>query len=72
MCRIFSSLVFPFFEELNFAGWLIQFKAHPRRYDADDVLETPIPMDRDANGVPLVERDLTVYKEKHKIALPKS
>jgi hypothetical protein len=70
---------FPFFEELNFAGWLIQFKAHLRRYDADDVLDTPIPKDHDANGVPIVmnardrqqfDRDLAAYKEKDKIAYP--
>ena len=70
---------FPFFEELNFTGWLIQFKAHLRRYDADDVLDTPIPTDRDANGVPIVmnardrqqfDRDLAAYKAKDKIAYP--
>ena len=70
---------FPFFEELNFAGWLIQFKAHLRRFDADDVLDTPIPKDHDANGVPIVmnardrqqfDRDLAAYKAKDKIAHP--
>jgi hypothetical protein len=70
---------FPFFEELNFAGWLIQFKAHLRRFDADDVLDTPIPKDHDANGVPIVmnardrqqfDRDLAAYKAKDKIAYP--
>lgn len=70
---------FPFFEELNFSGWLIQFKAHLRRYDADEVLDTPIPSDLDANGVPIVmnarerqqfDRDLAAYKQKDKIAYP--
>lgn len=70
---------FPFFEELNFAGWLIQFKAHLRRYGAEHVLDTPIPSDKDANGVLIVmnareradfERNLKEYKEKDNIAYP--
>jgi hypothetical protein len=71
---------FPFFEELNFAEWLIQFKAHLRRYDADEVLDTPIPTDRDANGVPIVmnardrqlfDRELAVNKAKDKLHIQK-
>ena len=88
MCEFYNFLkmsasdndsAFPFFEELNFAGWLIQFKAHLRRFDADDVLDTPIPKDHDANGVPIVmnardrqqfDRELAAYKAKDKIAYP--
>ena len=44
---------FPYFEENNFSGWLVQFKAHLRQFDADEVLEFPIPKDVDANGVPI-------------------
>ena len=70
---------FPFFEELNFAGWLIQFKAHLRRYGAEHVLDTPIPSDKDANGVLIAmnareradfERNLKEYKEKDNIDIP--
>jgi hypothetical protein len=68
---------FPYFEENNFTGWLVQFKAHLRQYDADEVLDTPIPKDVDANGAPIpmtareradFVRDLNSYKEKDRIA----
>jgi hypothetical protein len=71
---------FPYFEENNFSGWLIQFKAMLREFDCDEIIETAIPKDIDANGVPIpmnareradYERKLREYKEKDKIAYPK-
>mgnify|MGYP001193209918 FL=1 len=71
---------FPYFEENNFSGWLIQFKAMLREFDCDEIIETPIPKDVDANGAPIVmnareradyERQLREYKLKDKIAYPK-
>ena len=68
---------FPYFEEHNFTGWLIQFKAMLREYDCDEIIETPIPKDVDANGNPIpmnarerqdFNRELRAYKEKDKIA----
>jgi hypothetical protein len=32
---------FPYFEEHNFSGWLIQFKAMLRELDCDEIIETP-------------------------------
>ena len=45
---------FPWFEEKNFGGWLIQFRAHLRRSDSHKVLDEPCPSGLDANGVALV------------------
>ena len=45
---------FPWFEQNNFNGWLVQFKAHLRRTKSHSVLDTPRPRDKDANGNPLV------------------
>ena len=45
--------LFPTFEENNFNGWLTQFRAHLRRYGAEDVLDTPMPSDKDVNGNPI-------------------
>jgi hypothetical protein len=45
---------FPWFEEKNFGGWLVQFRAHLRRTDSHMVLDTACPTDLDANGVPIV------------------
>ena len=68
---------FPYFEEHNFTGWLIQFKAMLREYDCDEIIETPIPKDVDANGVPIpmnarerqdFNRELRSYKELDKTA----
>jgi hypothetical protein len=68
---------FPYFEEHNFSGWLIQFKAMLRELDCDDIIETPIPKDVDANGVPIsmnarerqdFNRALRDYKQLDKIA----
>ena len=68
---------FPYFEEHNFSGWLIQFKAMLREHDCDEIIETPIPKDVDANGNPIpmnarerqdFNRELRAYKEKDKIA----
>ena len=68
---------FPYFEEHNFSGWLIQFKAMLREHDCDEIIETPIPKDVDANGNPIpmnarerqdYNRELRAYKEKDKIA----
>lgn len=70
---------FPFFEENNYLGWLFQFRAHLRRFDADSVLDKPPPTDVDEDGEPLemtpAERrqfnaDVAAYKEKDKIAFP--
>jgi hypothetical protein len=36
---------FPYFEELNFSGWLIKFKTMLRELDCDEIIETPIPKD---------------------------
>lgn len=44
---------FPWFEENNFSGWLIQFKAHLRKVGAHLILDQPRPKDVDANGVPI-------------------
>jgi hypothetical protein len=44
---------YPYFEEHNFSGWLIQFKAMLRELDCDEVIETPIPKDVDENGNPI-------------------
>jgi hypothetical protein len=74
-----SDSAFPFFEENNYLGWLFQFRAHLRRFDADSVLDYPMPTDVDENGDPLemsnAERrqfnaDLAAYKEKDQIAFP--
>jgi hypothetical protein len=72
---------FPYFEEKQFSGWLIQFKAMLREFDCDEIIETPIPKDVDANnGAPIVmnarecadyERQLREYKAKDKLAYPK-
>ena len=44
---------FPWFEENNFNGWLIQFKAHLRKVGAHVVLNQSRPADVDAAGVPI-------------------
>lgn len=71
---------FPYFEEHNFSGWLIQFKAMLREFDCDEIIETPIPKDVDANGVPIpmnarerqdFNRELRAYKDLDKIAYAK-
>ena len=49
-----SSAGFPWFEERNYPGWLIQFKAHLRKTGSHFVLDNPRPDDLDANGVPQV------------------
>jgi hypothetical protein len=63
---------FPYFEEHNFSGWLIQFKAMLRELDCDKAIETPIPKDVDAAGAPIpmnarerqdCNRELRAYKE---------
>ena len=43
---------FPWFEENNFNGWLIQFKAHLREVGAHVVLNQSRSADVDAAGVP--------------------
>jgi hypothetical protein len=71
---------FPYFEENNFSGWLIQFKAMLREFDCDEIIETAIPKDIDANGVAIpmnareradFDRQLREYKAKDKIAYPR-
>jgi hypothetical protein len=68
---------FPYFEEHKFSGWLIQFKAMLQELDCDEVIETPISKDVDANGQPIdmnvrerqvFDRALRAYKELDKIA----
>jgi predicted RNA-binding protein len=63
---------FPYFEEHNFSGWLIQFKAMLRELDCDEVIETLIPKDVDAAGAPIPmnarDRELRAYKELDKVA----
>jgi hypothetical protein len=58
-------------------AWLIQFKAMLRELDCDELIETPIPKDVDANGQPIdmnvrerqnFNRALRAYKELDKIA----
>jgi hypothetical protein len=53
---------FPYFEEYNFSGWLIQFRAMLRReYDCDEIIEIPIVKDVDANGnpsIPMIAREV--------------
>ena len=44
---------FPWFEEKNFAGWLIQFKAHLRKTGSRVALYRPRPSDKDQAGVPI-------------------
>lgn len=44
---------FPWFEENNFSGWLIQFKAHLRKVGAHLILEQERPKDIGPNGEPL-------------------
>lgn len=44
---------FPWFEEKNFAGWLIQFKAHLRKTGSHVALDRPRPSDKDQAGVPI-------------------
>ena len=44
---------FPWFEENDFNGWLIQFKAHLLKVGAHVVLDQPRPADVDAAGVPI-------------------
>ena len=71
--------LFPTFEENNFNGWLTQFRAHLRRYGAEEVLDTPMPSDKDANGNPIpmnardraeFDRQVKENKEKDNIAYP--
>ena len=71
---------FPYFEESNFQGWLVQFKAVLREFDCDEFIETPIPKDVDDNGVPIpmnareradFDRRLREYREKDRIAYPR-
>ena len=44
---------FPWFEEQNFTGWLVQFRAHLRQSGAHVVLDRPRPSDLDAQGNPI-------------------
>lgn len=52
---------FPWFEEKNFSGWLIQMKSHLRKSNAHTVLDNPRETDRDANGqlIPLTVQQRT-------------
>ena len=44
---------FPWFEEQNFTGWLVQICAHLRKAGAHVVLDRPRPSDLDAQGNPI-------------------
>ena len=46
-----SDVGFPWFEEQNFTGWLVQFRAHLRKSGAHVVLDRPRPSDLDAQGI---------------------
>ena len=48
-----SDAGFPWFEEQNFTGWLVQFRAHLRKAGAHVVLDRPRPSDLDAQGNPI-------------------
>ena len=43
-----SDAGFPWLEEQNFTGWLVQFRAHLRKAGAHVVLDRPRPSDLDA------------------------
>jgi hypothetical protein len=44
---------FLYLEEHNFLSWYIQFKAMLREFDCDEIVETQIPKDVNANEVPM-------------------
>ena len=48
-----SDAGFPWFEEQNFTGWLVQFRAHLCKAGAHVVLDRPRPSDLDAQGNPI-------------------
>ena len=48
-----SDAGFPWFEEQNFTGWLVQFRAHLRKAGAHVILDRPRPSDLDAQGNPI-------------------
>ena len=48
-----SDAGFPWFEEQNFTGWLVQFRVHLRKEGAHVVLDRPRPSDQDAQGNPI-------------------
>ena len=48
-----SDAGFPWFEEQNFTGWLVQFRAHLRKSGAHVVLDWPRPSHLDAQGNPI-------------------
>ena len=48
-----SDAGFPWFEEHNFTGRLVQFRAHLRKAGAHVVLDRPRPSDLDAQGNPI-------------------
>ena len=57
-----SSADFPWFEEKNFTGWLVQFRAHLRKTNSHSAIAGPRPSDRDAQDQPLV---LTQAERRH-------
>lgn len=68
---------FPWFEDQNFSGWLIQFQAHLRKTNSHTVLDHPRPDDVDPNGNPIqmnqaqrqrFQRERDAYDEKDNIA----
>ena len=48
-----SDVGFPWFEEQNFTGWLVQIYAHLRMSGAHVVLNRPRPSDLGAQGNPI-------------------
>ena len=48
-----SDAGFPWFEEQNFTGWLVHFRAHLRKAGAHVVLDRSRPSDLDAQGNPI-------------------
>ena len=48
-----SDIGFPWLEEKNFTGWLVQFCAHIRKSGAHVALDWPHPTDLDAQRNPI-------------------
>jgi hypothetical protein len=73
-----KDLGFPWFEDQNFSGWLIQFKAHLRKTNSHKVLEEPRPteeVDEDGDPIPMnqaqrqrFQREVEAYDELDNIA----
>ena len=60
-----SDAGFPWFEEQNFTGWLVQFRAHLRKAGAHVVLDRPRPSDLDAQGnhIPMTAKQRRTFND---------